>query len=136
MSLLVLLTLLGGTLHAPSVRAADSAMEIAGLCDGFRMAHHDTDGNVRGFHSTSDTGYCWGAFSTIQDVGQIWWPDSPNRTALWLCLPPDGTTLELVKVFIRYMDEHPNRGHERFGLVVLDSLREAYPCPRSGYRFR
>jgi hypothetical protein len=120
---------------APRAVAADTAAEVAGLCDGFRGARHDPDGHVRGFEQTSDAGHCWGTFSAIQDVGAITL-DSPNRTALWLCLPPEGTTLEFVKVFIRYMDEHPNRGHERFGLVVLDSLREAFPCPRPGYRFK
>lgn len=38
------------------------------------------------------------------------------------------TRLELIKVFLKYIDAHPERGHEEFVFVVLDALWQAYPC--------
>jgi Rap1a immunity proteins len=133
-TLLAAVLVLAAGLAAPQARAIDTAGQVVDQCENSRHAIK-IDGVVQGFESDSRTGYCWGAVSAVQDVGNILL-ESPNRTALWLCLPTKATTFDMVKIFIRCMDEHPNRRYERFGLVLLDSLREAYPCAKPGYRFR
>jgi hypothetical protein len=34
----------------------------------------------------------------------------------------------MIRVFVRYVDMHPQRGGEQFTQVVLNALWEAYPC--------
>jgi hypothetical protein len=37
-------------------------------------------------------------------------------------LPANPDLLEIVKVLLRYLDEHPERAHKKFTHVVLDAL--------------
>jgi hypothetical protein len=51
-----------------------------------------------------------------------------DRKDVPACLPENGTGEEFVKVVLHYLDEHPNRLHESYGLVVVFALHDAYPC--------
>ena len=44
------------------------------------------------------------------------------------CLPKNGTNHEYVRVVLHYLDEHPNKLHESYGILVFLALRDAYPC--------
>ena len=44
-----------------------------------------------------------------------------------MCLPPNSSS-EWPLVFLKYMDNHPNRLHEEAADTVWDALVEAYPC--------
>ena len=43
--------------------------------------------------------------------------------------PPDGASVDQVKrVVIKYIEERPERLHEPFFVLALESLRKAWPC--------
>ena len=44
------------------------------------------------------------------------------------CLPWEAEVSDLIRVVLRYVDEHPERLHENRSFVVRDALNAAYPC--------
>jgi Rap1a immunity proteins len=59
------------------------------------------------------------------------------QTMLYLSDPlfglctPEGANLELVlRVVVRYVDQKPDRMHERFEKLALEAVLEAWPCHR------
>jgi hypothetical protein len=110
-----------GLTFAPHARA-DTAQEMAGYCEPYRTAVVTKPGEVSVPTRDLNSQYCWGAFAAVQEFYV--------QGDLGLCLPERSSRLELVKVFIRYMDQHPNTGHERFGRVLLLAMADAFPCPK------
>jgi hypothetical protein len=51
------------------------------------------------------------------------------RSATGMCMP-ESSASEWPLVFLKYMDNHPNRLHEEAADTVWDALVEAYPCKR------
>jgi hypothetical protein len=43
--------------------------------------------------------------------------------------PHDVSRQQLVRVVVRYIEARPQRMHEFFPSLVLEALREAWPCP-------
>jgi hypothetical protein len=78
--------------------------------------------------STFDNGYCWGAFATIQELSGFMEHDT-KRHILAICLPDGSGRMQIIKVFTRYVDEHPELSHQEFSIVALNSLVKAYRCP-------
>jgi hypothetical protein len=124
---LVILLIVG----TPSARALDAqgnitAGEMTSWCEPYRAAvlkdHQVT------VQATRDSRVCFGAFMAIQQLSVTMLPGE-SRNALRECLPPSTTLVELIKVFIRYSDMHPEMGHWRFTDVALNSLAAAFPCP-------
>ena len=111
-------------------RAKESNLESAAAmqsnCRPFASA--STKGEFISFPQTFDTGICWGAFLAIQEfVVTPWTPDGPGIVPI--CPKTEIDRAEMIRVFIRYVDMHPQRGGEQFTHVVINALWEAYPCP-------
>jgi hypothetical protein len=51
-------------------------------------------------------------------------PFETNRS----CVPDDVTISQVTTVVVRWMDQHPQRWHENFFVLVLLALHEAWPC--------
>jgi hypothetical protein len=117
---------IGLILTTGSVRA-ETALEIASACRG--VASAPIQGNQVWFARDYPSGLCWGAFATIQELSTIQWPN--GTMMLGACPPPASTRIELIKVFLRYTDDHPEMLHESFAAVVLPALVQAYPCSKS-----
>jgi hypothetical protein len=112
----------------PSISAADTAQEMAGYCEAYRTTV-TVSPQVFKLTATPESRVCWGAFSVIQGLGAVWDPGA-KHSQLGVCLPEGSTRTELVKVFLRYMDVHPQVGHLHFEQVVVTAIQEAWPCPR------
>ncbi|HVC52491.1 MAG TPA: Rap1a/Tai family immunity protein [Stellaceae bacterium] len=108
----------------PAPALAETALEMQSDCAPFRSAavHGDT---VR-FDQTFDTGVCWGAFAFFQQAMR--WGKAELDRALRVCPPPESYRVELIKIFLRYVDQHPEFGHRDFADVALWSLKAAFPC--------
>ena len=44
------------------------------------------------------------------------------------CIPNKATNSQIQKVVVKYLDNHPARLHEWYGKLVLDAIKEAFPC--------
>ena len=53
-----------------------------------------------------------------------------GRTRLDVCFPDGVKLAQAVRVVIRYIDQRPERMHERFEALALEALQQAWPCRR------
>jgi hypothetical protein len=65
-----------------------------------------------------DTPYCAGV---IDGLG---WADSG------ICPPAGATSGQAVRVVVKYIDDRPERLHEKFYTLALEALRAAFPCKK------
>ena len=72
---------------------------------------------------------CWGAFIAIQQI--MVYTDVQRRPLLSICAAPETTRIELIRVYSRYAEQHPEASHQRFAAVALLALTAAYPCRQS-----
>ena len=70
---------------------------------------------------------CWSFIEAMRAYVTNAAPDAP-RHSMVKCLPPTITTLELIRIFLRYMDTHPQVGKMPAGGVQLMAYQAAYPC--------
>jgi hypothetical protein len=54
--------------------------------------------------------------------------DDRGAKTLAVCAPPNSTAAQFVKVFMRYVERHPEEAHLPFAAVVLYALKDAFPC--------
>ena len=105
-----------------------TAAELASWCEPYRTALLKGSGVAEQGNAESDR--CFGVFMAVQQFGNTHClDDPPGRTTLRTCFLEQGWPTELMRVFLRYMDTHPERGYQRFAEEVLSSLWSAYPCP-------
>jgi hypothetical protein len=48
---------------------------------------------------------------------------------LKLCLPAGVEGMQLIKVIVRYLDQHPERLHLPAAQLIYDATNDAFPCP-------
>jgi hypothetical protein len=116
---------LAGGLTAPA--RSQTALEMSVSCRLIAYADRAADGGVS-FALSFDTGRCWGGFSALQQVSLF--VDDRNRRALNICPPPDSTLVQMVAIFVRHVDGHPEEIQENWVRVAHRSLIAAFPCPK------
>ena len=124
-TVLAALLLVSGVAHADRERI--SVAEVASWCQPFKNAV--LNGDEYSMHSTRDSARCFGAFVVIQQLAATTWDVSSTETILKTCIPPEVRMTDLIKVFLRYAEAHPEQGHYKFTDVAVFALQTAYPCP-------
>jgi len=76
--------------------------------------------------SDYDTGLCWGAFAAIQRLSAT--EIGNSGPLLRACVPRDSTRTQLIAIFVRFAQKHPERYQEDFVFVTLSALKSAFPC--------
>ena len=115
-----------------AVTRAQSAEEMSSNCKGIVNAR--VEGDSISAPSTIQAGICWGAFLSFHEaifiVGHEYMDGTPSpypRPFLNVCAA-DATTSQLVKVFVHFTDQHPERLNKDYFQVALYAAREAFPC--------
>ena len=104
--------------------SAQSASEMLSACRPIAQAPVSGEGVV--LQQTFESGLCWGAFATVQRV--VKYVDEYGRLFFGVCAPASSRRTQLIAVFVRYAAENPQRLHEEYFAIALDSLQEAFPC--------
>ena len=115
------------TLCAASLNAnAETALEVQSWCKPVVNAKLGANDTIS-YKPTHDTGFCWGAFAAIQELSKYRWDD--RTLLLRFCPPPTSSRLQYIKVVSKYVDDHPEDGHQEFAGVARLALASAFPCP-------
>jgi len=102
-----------------------STQEMLSACRDISKA--ETNGKTVRLHPNFNTGMCWGAFAVLQDtIGIV----VDNKPFLGVCTPKGSTMTQLISVFVNYAEKNPQRLHEPFFIVAIDSLLEVFKCPK------
>lgn len=113
------------SLHAK----AESALEIQSWCKGIVNAKLGANHTI--FYTPNyNTGFCWGAFGAIQEFSRFLRND--NTPMIDVCAPPNSTRLQLIKIFSKYVDDHPESANRSFAIIALRALTRAFPCTGVG----
>lgn len=115
---------------APKAMSMESAGEIASICIAVVNTEAGPDGELH-FKPTFDSGRCWGTFAAVQALSRIK-SVADRPPLLGICAPADTTRRDLVKIFIDYVNSHPESRTQDFSVVAIIALRSQYPCRNSG----
>ena len=107
---------------------AETALEVQSWCKPFVTAKLGANKRIWA-EENEDAGFCWGAFAAIQELSRF--RKSSGATMIDVCAPSDSSRLQFIKIFSKYVDDHPANAHETFALIAYLSLSEAFPCDRS-----
>jgi hypothetical protein len=103
---------------------AETAGELSSWCRPITEASVGEDAIQ--FPQNPPTMQCWGAFAVIAKGITYSW----HGEKIWnTCVPEPARRSELIAVFVKYLDEHPELSQEHFMDVVLESLQTKFPCP-------
>ncbi len=111
------------------VTAAETAAEFAAICAKVAASAPGSEGRLH-FEPNFENGRCWGAFAAAQALSRIK-SATDKPPLLGICTPEESTRLELVKVFVDYVNTHPESRTQDFAVVMIIALRSRYPCPAS-----
>ena len=77
-------------------------------------------------HSSQDTvaGGCIGFMLMIKAMGHNF--QAPFR----VCVPPDATIDQMLRVVTKTIDEHPEQMHKPFILLAIVASQTAWPCEK------
>ncbi|MGO4173576.1 Rap1a/Tai family immunity protein [Bosea sp. TAF32] len=110
-------------LSAPAV-ANGTALDLLNKCQRLdRSLTIESDG-VR-FDQDFATSYCWGFMSALHQTARL---NVDGQNMLMTCVPPEVTTSQVIKIFIRFGERNPAQLHLSAVPIVINSLLDAYPC--------
>jgi hypothetical protein len=70
---------------------------------------------------------CWGYMRAMQDLSVL--VDEKGRRLMGACPNERTTLLELTGAFVAFADRHSDESDNDAALIVMDALRESFPCP-------
>jgi hypothetical protein len=118
------LALLAIIAFSPIRAFGDSAEELYSACKS--IAEAKVEGERVFLPQTFQAGECWSAFSALQTLTRYVDPQSRRPWLGEVCVPSQATRSEIVAVFTKYVRDHPERRHDDFVEVALDSFRAAF----------
>jgi hypothetical protein len=112
---------------APSyAQNQETALQMQSWCQPFATISVDDRGAFI-WPSGTDSRVCWGAFAAIQELSQIYEDGKPILPGI--CARPSTTRIQYIRIFLRYVGEHPELADAEFAWVAGKALSEAFPCP-------
>ncbi|MDB5973708.1 MAG: hypothetical protein JWR07_468 [Nevskia sp.] len=105
----------------------DTAGQMLSACKAVPTAQAAAGTEVR-LPTDFYTGYCWGAFSSLQSATTS--KDWRGRQQYDACVPPQTTKMQLIAAFTRYAGNHPEQMEKDYFGVALDAFKDAFPCSR------
>jgi Ssp1 endopeptidase immunity protein Rap1a len=108
----LVLSIIGGA----SATVVDKGTDAQKSCELLVQSSFRDQGDAR------SAGACEGMIETAMIF-------SPNLPAnIRACPPAQGSILQGAKVFLRYLDNNPDRAKEPGLTVAIESFRDAWPC--------
>jgi hypothetical protein len=113
----------------PRATIAETALDVQSWCRRVVTAPTTSGGKIQ-IPPDANSQACWSAFMAVQELSSlVERSDGPNL--MGFCTPKEGTRWQLVQVFERYADKHPEQLHLTFGEVAIGALFEAFPCRKN-----
>lgn len=54
--------------------------------------------------------------------------ETSGQRTLHACVPSDATRTQLIAIFVKYVEEHPEDYSKEFSLVAINAILKVYPC--------
>src|SRR5262249_39222047 len=69
-------------------------------------------------------GFCVGAIAGVRFLAAV----STKNTQYPICVPDNAPRRQVLSVVVRYLDKHPERLNDDLLWIIMDALRDAWPC--------
>ena len=125
-SVILLSLAFGVPAHAQSETGSDLLMK----CKTFL---NKVDRTSEGPGTAFDIGFCAGFIGGVLSGAEVWEVTDKIRKQTYpmaFCRPENANNGEIIRVFVKYLEDHPERLHEPAGLLLLTSLSTAFPCKK------
>lgn len=107
---------------------AETALQVGSWCKDFSNAVElGSDGRFQlNREWTPDDSFCWGAFAVIQEFAT--YASASGYVMLGICAPASSTRIQLIRIFSKYVEDHPATANVKFARIARQALAEAFPC--------
>jgi hypothetical protein len=83
--------------------------------------------------SVFEGGYCAGFMDGVIDTARAWEnsdEELKRKHEPWVrfCLPKEVTNGQIARVFVKFLEDHPEKLHFPANLLFIEALRTAFPC--------
>lgn len=103
----------------------DNAHGLVRACRGLNAATKPANPRAM-VPVTNELLICLGYMQAVQDFAVL--TDKNGTPVFGACAPPETTLRQMVQSFIKYADSHRDALKGPTAAVVLQSLRDAFPC--------
>ena len=109
-----------------SAAAVEDAHELAGYCQSLERGAKGAGRHIYYIPRTREALTCWGYMQGMQDLSVL--ANENGRRIMGACPPEQMTTLQLIRLFVRYASTHRSELPGNAVVAVFRALGEAYPC--------
>jgi hypothetical protein len=74
-----------------------------------------------------DTGHCWGAFEVLNKMLGLT-DAKTGKAILFPCQPDHHRAAQLIVIFVKYADKHPEKLADDYFESALDAIGEVFSC--------
>ncbi len=130
-TLIAIAILLSWALPAGAGAQTTAGADIISKC---KLAVRDVDNDTsadKPLIKSFDVGFCFGFIDGANSAQQVWAAsDKTNHRnhAMSYCFPDSVTNGQMLRVFVKYLDDHPQDLHEPAALLYIEAMRKAFPC--------
>jgi hypothetical protein len=110
---------------ACSAAAVENAHELAGYCQSLKRSVKGAGRHIY-IPRTREALTCWGYMQGMQDLSVL--ADENGGRIMGACPSEQTTTLQLIRLFVRYASTHRSELPGNAVVTVFRALGEAYPC--------
>jgi Rap1a immunity proteins len=112
-----------GVAQPAAVHAASSGEELLQKCKGIGS-------KPTGY----DDGFCAGFITGTIDTLHMWiasdiFAKRTHDEDVKFCFPDNVDNRQILLVFIKYLEEHPEELHKPANLLFVEAMRKVFPCP-------
>jgi hypothetical protein len=111
-------------LLAPGTAGAQSTGELLQSCEAITNAAHSAHADTIDIPRAGLP--CWYYMAAIQNASVL--VDSGGKRLLGVCVPPDATLIDHVRIFVRYARRNQKDVSDNAAAAAVMALSEAYPC--------
>jgi hypothetical protein len=108
-----------------SAAAVENAHELAGDCQSLERGAKGAGRHIY-IPRTREALICWGYMQGMQDLSVL--VDENGHRIMDACPPEQMTTLQLIRLFVRFASTHRSELPGNAVVALFRALREAYPC--------
>jgi hypothetical protein len=125
-AVMIALALAGVLLPSRSAQAFETARELATQCKSVDASalRSERDAYIPG---TSAALQCWGYMQAMQDLLVL--VDDDGKRIMGVCPNEKTSLLQMTHAFVGYADQHSGDLSNDAALIVVQALKEAFPCP-------
>jgi hypothetical protein len=105
---------------------AQTAGEMAHACQMLQRGMR-VKGDTAFLPSSTEAQQCWGFMSAVQEYSVL--ADQAGTRLLNACPAADTKTTEIVDVFVKYANAHPEKRDTPAAAAAYNAMADAFPCP-------